>query len=262
MITERDGTSRNERARLAWALLASAVLNLLLWPFFLWLFGARVEMVRPADREILEASTSVRIERRTIPQPRQAPSRSKPATAPPRSSSVTKQPPAHRRELARISPQGTPEPRPAKHEATLAQTLAAQEREFARESQAIHAANNPLSIATIAPQAPSTYQRSYMDLSGRDPQERVSAVLTVLRTFATTTMHCYYVHYDAQFSEGGTDDGNIPWPVCYPKDHDAMLPLDRVHTLPIPAPQPDYRLPEGTILSPLLDDIYTGKIHG
>ncbi|MDP9025799.1 MAG: hypothetical protein M3N13_10550 [Candidatus Eremiobacteraeota bacterium] len=160
-----------------------------------------------------------------------------------------------------MRPNATPAPRVSNAPASLAQTLAAQEQEFAREARAMHGNNNPLSIATIAPAPPSTFQRSYMDLSGRDSQERVSAVLRVLSKFATETMHCYYVHYDAQFSGGGTDDGNIPWPICYPKDRDAMLPLDRVHSLPIPAPQPGYVLPPGIELSPLLRDIYTGKIH-
>ncbi|MEO9170135.1 MAG: hypothetical protein ABI282_07330 [Candidatus Baltobacteraceae bacterium] len=263
MITVRDDESREERARLAWALFASFILNIAIWTVSAWLFGAHVDMSRPNQREqYLVASTSVRIEHRTVPQPQRAPSRSVAVPSHPRATHVTmRQPPAHREEISRTNPNATPVPRAAQKPATLAQTLAAQEQEFARESQSIHANNNPLSIATIAPQPPATYRRSYMDLSGEDQQEHVSAVLRVLSKFVTATMHCYYVHYDAQFSGGGTDDGNIPWPVCYPKDNDAMLPLDRVHVLPIPKPQADYVLPPGVVLSPLLRDIYTGKIH-
>lgn len=263
MITVSDDASRDDRPRLAWALAASAVLNLLLWTISTWFFGARVDMVRPNEREkLLVSSTSVRIEHRIVPQPHNEPTRSLPQPAHPHvAQRATKQPPAQREEIARINPKAPPEQRAARKPATLAKTLAAQEQEFARESEAIHANNNPLSIATMAPEPPASYQRSYMDLSGRDQQEHVSAVLRVLSKFSTGTMHCYYVHYDAEFSSGGTDDGNIPWPVCYPKDNDAMLPLDRVHSLPIPAPQPGYVLPPGVELSPLLRDIYTGKIH-
>lgn len=73
-------------------------------------------------------------------------------------------------------------------------------------------------------------------------------------------MSCYYVHYYAQYSGGGSEEGNIPWPLCYPVDHDAMLPLDRSHRLPIPSPPVGYVLPAGTTLAPLLHAIYTGEL--
>ncbi|MDQ2865318.1 MAG: hypothetical protein M3R51_03765 [Candidatus Eremiobacteraeota bacterium] len=263
MITESGETSRGERVRLLWALAASAILNLFLWIAATDFAGAPVHLVQPNEREkLLVASTSVRIEHRTIPQPQREPARSAPAPSSAQVREAAKRrPPAHRREIAREEENAEPQPPVAPKPATLAQTLAAQEREFARESRALHASNNPLSIATIAPRPPASYQRSYMDLSGRDRENRIAAVLRVLSKFATNTMHCYYVHYDAQFSSGGTDAGNIPWPICYPKDRDAMLPLDRVHVLPIPVPPPGYVLPAGVELSPLLHDIYTGKIH-
>ncbi len=265
MITVRDDASRNEHTRLAWALFASAAVNLLLWPLLIWLFGMRLALVpqNPAREQFIVASSSVRIEHRVVPQPKQAPHRSVPtAKAQVIPHVVAHQPPAQHHEIARETQNAPPQPPPAKREATLAQTLAKQEQDFARETQEMHANNNPLSIATIAPQLPSSYQRSYMDLSGRDQQEHVFAVLTVREKFQTASLHCYYVRYDAQFSGGGTDDGTIPWPVCFPKDRDAMLPLDRPHLLPVPAPQPGYVLPPGTALSPLLREIYEHQIQG
>ena len=263
MITVSGDTTRGERKRLAWALAASSVFNLGMWALSAWIAGLRLDLPRMNEREkLLVSSTSVRIEHRTIPQPRSVPARTLPVRSTSQAEKMpARRPPARRAEIVRTNPNATPEPRPAQREASLAQTLAAQERRFARESQAISADNHALSIATIAPQAPAAYERSYMDLSGRDREEHVSAVLRVLSKFETASLHCYYVHYDAEFSGGGTDDGNIPWPICYPKDHDAMLPLDQVHTLPVPAPQPGYVLPPGVVLSPLLRDIYTGKIH-
>lgn len=263
MITELDDAPNNERSRLAWALAASAVLNIFLWTISVWLFATRTELVHQNEAaKFIVASTSIRIEHRTIPQPQHEPTRTIPAPAQPQvTHRVQRQPPTQREEISRYTPDAPPAPRVARKTVTFAQTLALQEQEFARESKAMHENNNPLSIATIAPQPPAAFRRSFIDISGNDQQERVSAVLRVLSKFTTDTLHCYYVHYDAQFSGGGTDDGNIPWPVCYPKDHDAMLPLDRVHSLPIPAPQPGYVLPPGDALTPLLQNIYTGKIH-
>ena len=263
MITVSDELTRNERSRLTGALLASALLNFLLWPFLLWLFGGKMTMVMPNQNreQLIVSSSSVHLERRTIPQPASAPQHALPVPQHVQTpKTVVHRAPAQPHELAREQPQAPPQP-PARTEATLAQQLAKDEQQFSQETKTLHAENNPQSIATIAPQPPSTYQRSYMDINGKDRQESVFAVLTVRERFQTATMHCYYVRYDAQFSGGGTDNGTIPWPVCYPKDHDAMLPLDRPHMLPVPAPQPGYVLPVGTVLSPLLQEIYDRKIQ-
>lgn len=263
MITVSDELSRNERSRLPWALLVSALLNLVLWPFLVWLFGAKMPIIAPNQQreQFIVSSSAVRIERRTVPQPVSAPHRTLPAPQRVQTpATVVHQPPAQHHELAREEPQAPPQPR-ERTQATLAQKLAKDEQQFSQETKTLQSENNPMSVATIAPQPPAAYQRSYMDLNGKDKQENVFAVLTVRERFQTATLHCYYVRYDAQFSGGGTDNGTIPWPVCYPKDHDAMLPLDRPHMLPVPAPQPGYVLPAGTVLSPLLQEIYDRKIQ-
>ena len=263
MITVRDEVSRDERARLAWALLTSALLNLLLWPFLVWLFGTKLVFVppNPQREQFIVSSSAVRIEHTVVPQPKSAPQRSVPKRQPKQpvvEHKLEPKPPVEHHELAREMPNAPPQPPP--RQSSLVQQIAKDEREFTQESKTLNAANNPMSIATMAPQPPSTYHRSYMDLSGKDRQEQVFAVLTVREKFQTANLDCYYVRYDAQFSGGGTDDGTIPWPVCYPKDHDAMLPLDHPHSLPVPAPQPGYVLPPGTVLSPLLQEIYDRKI--
>lgn len=263
MITVRDEVSQNERARLSWALLASALFNLLFWPLLVWLFGTKLVFVppNPQREQFIVSSSAIRIDRKTVPQPKSAPQRAVPVPQHVQVPKVTvPRPPAEHHEIAREEPHAPPQP-PAKTQSTLAEKLAKDEQRFAQETHTMHASNNPMSIATIAPQPPSTYQRSYMDLSGKDQQEHVFAVLTVREKFQTPSLHCYYVSYAAQFSGGGTDDGTIPWPVCYPKDHDAMLPLDRPHMLPVPAPQPGYVLPPGTVLSPLLREIYDHQIQ-
>ena len=124
-------------------------------------------------------------------------------------------------------------------------------------------ARAPLSIATIEPHAPSTFRRTYLDSEGR-PQRTAQAVLIPLpgKHWIASGMSCYYVHYYASYSTGGSEEGNIPWPVCYPEAHDAMQPLDRPHSLPIPIPPPGYVLPPGTELQPLLSEIYNHQLPG
>lgn len=264
MITVPDEVSRVERRRLAWAIFASVLFNLLFWPLCLWLFGTKLVFIPPnQQRELFVVSSSaLRIERKAVPQPQSVPQHAvaHPQPQRPVTPHVVHEPPKEHHELAREIPNAPPQP-PRKTQTTLAQQIARDERQFAKEAQKLNASNSPLSVATPEAQPPAAWHRSYMDLNGKEQQEHVFAVLTVRQKFQTPTMHCYYVRYDAQFSGGGTDDGNIPWPVCYPRDHDAMLPLDHPHALPVPAPQPGYVLPTGTVLSPLLQQIYDRQIQ-
>jgi hypothetical protein len=77
-----------------------------------------------------------------------------------------------------------------------------------------------------------------------------------MRHWRANDMSCYYVRYIAQFTSGGSEDGVIPWPVCYPLNDDVMINPPYPHDLPIPVPQRDYVLPPGTYLTPLLRSIY------
>jgi hypothetical protein len=275
MITVSDEYRRDDRERLLWSLLASAVLNLFTWASVIWATHLSfLQNMRPQDlheETLMVSSSSIEISRKVIPQPQRVPNIERVAQPQPRHvAHATRpqprpvpKPQARPTEIARIEPHSTPVPRPdhKRQQSTLARQLAQQEQMFSQEVAQINAEHAPISIATIPPERPSTYQRSYMDLSGNNTHERVEALLLPKQHWFTTSMSCYYVHYYAQWSGGGTEDGNIPWPVCYPRDHDAMLPLNRPHMLPVPAPPEGYVLPPGTPLSPLLRQIYTGEIR-
>ncbi len=271
MITERDDNPRNDRAPLAWSLLVSVLLNLLIWSLVTGRFGIFLRNLRRDEqpKEFVISSSALQIEPKTVPQPRAQPARPQ-AVQPPAQPAQTRhaipQPQAQPTELAHIVPKAPPQPRTARtvqRPATLAEQLAQQQVQFTREAQRMDQRNSPISIATPRHFKPSTFQRTYMDMYGKKSQENVMALLTPLpgEHWYANGMSCYYVHYDAQFSGGGTEDGDIPWPVCYPAAHDAMLPLDRPHALPVPAPPIGFRLPPNATLGPLMRDIYTGKIH-
>ena len=274
MITVRDDFQQDERPALVLSLVASIVVNLLLWMLVIW--GSAIQLhLRPAIEkpELIVSSSSITIEKRTVPKP---PSPQQQQHTRPEHAATTKtqqvphqqrvakpEPQARPTEIAREVPHATPEPptHKARHEpASLAAQLAQQEQMFAREAQQLNASHT-LSIATSPPEPPSTFRQTYMDVNGRQEQnEGVEALLEPRQHWVRNGMSCYYVHYYAQYSGGGTEEGNIPWPLCYPADHDAMLPLDKTHRLPIPKPPIGYTLPPGTPLQPLLQAIYSGEI--
>ena len=279
MITVRDDVRQDERPALVLSVVASIAINLLAWMLVIW--GSAIQLhLRPAIEkpELIVSSSSIRLERRTVPQPRSAeqqkPTRPHQAVTPkqeqePRQERIAKpQPQVRPTEIAREVPQATPQPpvhRPT-HEATSLQSqLAQQEQMFAHEAQQLNASRS-LSIATSPPEPPSSIRRTYFDTNGRpDEHEDVEALLEPLpgKHWISNGLSCYYVHYYAQYSGGGTEEGNIPWPLCYPVNHDAMLPLDRAHRLPIPSPPAGYVLPSNISLQslqPLLHAIYTGEI--
>ncbi|MHB8147921.1 MAG: hypothetical protein ACYDGM_11770 [Vulcanimicrobiaceae bacterium] len=273
MTPPRRGKDRGRRV-LLWALFCSAALHAILIPLLLWLSGWHFFMPRPQNREFVVSSTSVRIEHRTIPRPESAAGRhpahstpkSRPSSQRPLPKTVAPQPQPH--ELAREVPNAPPQPprrrRAASRQETLAQQLAQQQQTFSKEVAQLNAGNNPHSIATIAPQPPSADERSYYDLNGKTrPQDRVMVLLTPLQHWIAGAASCYYVRYAAEFSSGGSDDGNIPWPVCYPRSDDPIAkapPGMGSFPVPVPVPPHNYVLPKGTYLTPLLQQIYDGKI--
>jgi hypothetical protein len=268
LITVPDDRAERRHDAL-WAALTSCAANLLIWSGVIWLANAHIAYPQPRDQEteLVLSSTAVVIEhRKPVPRPRSV---SAPAQQPitPQHAQMqqrTKPEPTVAslpHELAREVPQATPQPRasarPHQSQSSLfAQTLARQEQEFAREAEQLHAQNNPISIATISPEQASAMRKSYHDIPGASMREGAQAILTPYKHWYDGDASCYYVRYDAEFSGGGSEQGFIPWPVCYPRTADRMLPYDRAHALPIPYPPPGFALRAGTYLTPLLRSIY------
>ena len=248
-------------------LLHAAFLSAMFWAFKLQLPWAH-ERTKP--ERLFVVSSALRIQHRTVPQRPRPPQRTTPQVQPVRPVAPQPQyqpqrrpqpqPTQARRELVQIASSAPPVPTP--HPSSLPQTLAAQlarqQQLYQREVAQLRQQNNPLSVATISPRPPSSYRRSYVDIGGvvNERRELVEGILTPINHWFTGPMSCYYTRYAVQFSTGGSEQGYIPWPVCYPRDHDVMVNPPWAHLLPLPVPPVGYVLPDGTYLTPLLREIY------
>jgi len=266
MISEERDEERGAK-NLLWAFLASIVIHALLLPAAFWTWTRSVALSQqPPQREWVVSSTAVRIERRTVPQRRsfpRPPERAvppQPRPVPPRPQ-VQPQPKAAtpRQEIARNAPTAPPQPEKQPERTptpSLESQLERQQQSFSQEVARLHEQNNPLSIAAPREPPAAAYRRTYFDVPGHKHREEIEALLIPVRHWFVSDMSCYYVRYIAQFTAGGSEDGLIPWPVCYPVSNDAMANPPYPHDLPIPLPQRDYVLPAGTYLTPLLRSIY------
>jgi hypothetical protein len=242
------------RRRLSLAALLALVLHAIFLPLLVWLLFAPLVIPRNQPPERVSVSTAARMEKTNRPEPpniqkpvvqQVAQPKPVPSSAPPK------------RELAKQAPNAPSQPPKTSAHPSFGQQLAQQEAQFAKTAQRLHAENNPLSVATPY-RDPSLTQRSYVNAMGQNHQETFYAILTPIKHWIDGNMSCYYTTYDMRTSEGGEDDGNIPWPICYPKNHDAMLPLNRPHDLPVPYPPPGFTVAAGTYLTPFIRSIYEG----
>lgn len=268
MISEEREEKRGAKT-LLWAFLASILIHGLVLPAAFWSWSRSLLISqRPPQHEWVVSSTAVRIERRTVPQRRSMPTPPQPRPVPPQPQPVPPRPQrqpkparpaAPRQEIARAAPTAPPQPekRPQRAaEPSLESQLQQQEQTFSQEVAKLRAQDNPLSIAAPHEPPAAAYRRTYFDVPGHQHREEVEALLIPMRHWLASNMSCYYVRYVAQFTSGGSEDGVIPWPVCYPANDDAMANPPYPHDLPIPIPQRDYVLPSGTYLTPLLRSIY------
>lgn len=268
MISEERDQDRGSKT-LLWAFLVSILIHALVLPAAFWSWAHSVLLSQqPPKHEWVVSSTAVRIEHRTVPRRRSIARQAHPRPIPPKPQPVPPRPelqaqpvaPAARRpEIARVVPTAPPQPQEQpEHRTTpsLQSQLERQQQTFSQEVARLREQNDPLSIAEPREPPPAAYHRTYFDVPGHSHREAVEALLLPLRHWRDNDMSCYYVRYIAQFTTGGSEDGVIPWPVCYPANDDAMINPPYPHDLPIPIPQPDYVLPPGTYLTPLLRSIY------
>lgn len=246
------------KRRLSLAALLSLVFHAIAVPLLVWLLFARTLVIPPPrESERITVSSAIHLEKRNRPLPRNIHTVAIPAPAQPRTTRAHAAPP--KPELARQSPTAEPQPTLApRRPATLAQQLARQEAQFAQTAERLHRENNPLSVAT--PKGPpASTRRQFINEMGQSRRTTYYAVLTPNKHWFDGGLSCYYVDYDMQTDTGGEENGSIPWPLCYPRNHDAMLPLNRPHSLPVPLPPAGYTAPPGTYMAPFLKSIYEGK---
>jgi hypothetical protein len=268
MISEEQEEPSTRRARQwAWAIPLSILLHAILVPLALVIFEAKLVFAPQAHQEPerVVATTSIRIDRRPVPRREGAPSQPSGQVAPePQPRPRKAQPQALPEETP--TPQPTPTPNPSikpspapkkEQSIPLQAQIAAEQSAFRKTAEQLRQRNEPLSIATIAPQQPSSYHRSAFDVPGKLMRNDAQALLFPQQHWMENGLRCYYMRYAAQFSNGSSEEGVVPWPVCYPPNEDRFVkyPFPGV-PLPIPYPQPGYVLPSGTYLSPFLERVY------
>ncbi len=244
---------KDGRRRLSLAALLSLAFHLTAMLVLGWLIVSHVLTIpkmQPPERVTLSSTT--RIEPQTHPAP---PNVHPPTVTSEKVAPVPTHAAAPRHELARDQPKASPQPPQPPHKPSVADELAAQEARFAQTAQRLHAENNPLSVATPNG-TPGGPRKQYVNEMGQERQTSYYAMLTPTQHWFDGDRSCYYASYHMQTDTGGSEDGSIPWPICYPRDHDAMLPLNRFHYLPVPVPPSGFALKAGDYLTPFLKIIY------
>lgn len=282
MITDADLYRRRDRLLPA-AFLFSLLVHVLGIAVYSIVQGRMPWIPPPQKREpLVVLSTATTIRHITVPQVSRTVGRTAHAPRYARSERVAELPqpaptprptprpvvptPEPRRELAIIKPSAPPAPSPQPSRAptrttteTFAQRLEREQEAYRREIARLQQANNPLSAATLPPRPASSFRREYVNVSGIDKPDttRGEGVVTPVRKWRENGLNCYYADYAVEFAHGGSEDGLIPWPLCYDPDHD-MLALGEGALIPKEylAPMRDYTLPAGTYLTQFLQYLY------
>ena len=286
MITETDDQQQqrdDDRTTLVWSLLVSGFANLMVWIVLGWAIIMHIRTLAPVQErpEIVTVTTQTMnapmvasssqhhaARSHPIPQTRQEPSHQ--AQPEPQHKSVamnlaaTPRPQEQPTELARTTPNGTPQPRSApKRTAALAEELAQQQAAFQKEAAALNAKNGPISVATIDPNQRQSASKSYrINLSGNAELRGHGwgMLSSVLKAWVYEGKHCYYIQYTWLYPTGGTEIGNVPWPFCYPPTNDPIARHEpRIDIL---SPPSGYQFPAGTVLYPIEKEVYEAWLHG
>jgi len=247
---------------LFWAFVFSIAFHFIAAPLVAWLFGPRFTSGTPAQQiveEISVMSSAIRLERRPRPQrpaliqppaPEPAPrvaQRPQPQQAPPR-------------ELARINPRALISvPRESTRHGPQTQSfsrqLAAQQEQFSQTIARLRRENNLLVSAAQPVPSPAVVKRYTYDFSGSIGSPNIGqGILMPTRSWQDGPWDYYYVNYWVLYPDGTSETGVVPWPVRFPQSQDPIRMGWR--RMPLPGPLPDYALPAGTNLHPLVAFCY------
>jgi hypothetical protein len=252
LTRRRDGDE--SRRRLSVALVISTVVHLVVLALLLrWVMTM---MIVPKGNQHRALQTTLTLEQRIQPnqqsQPKPA-AAAAPARPQPHPVPVPQAPPHH--ELAKVSPTAPPQP-PAAPRTALQQRLASDQSRFGKEVASLNKGDDVHISPTIAPGGAGADTKSYafQPPGGGEGSRFGNGVITPTRHWVDKGDNCYYGRYELEYSDGASEDGDIPWPFCYPPADDPFLRPP--HPIPFPLPLPGYVLPAGTALTPIEKDVY------
>jgi hypothetical protein len=132
--------------------------------------------------------------------------------------------------------------------------LQAQTRAFEQTIAQAKAANDPVAGAANTSQNPASTKRYAMNLQGEFAKPQPEGILYPSKRWVDGPYVYYYVTYTAVYADGSTETGVVPWPIRFPLGQD---PFARgVHHMPLPGPLPDYVLPSGVAMTPLVKNCF------
>ena len=241
-----------------WFVLLSAAFHLVVVSGLVALLARTVLPVlahRPPE-EIVAISSAIRIEHRArpvpahnpIPRPRAAPLMPR-KPAPPEPKPVPKPLPKaaarHLREIAKIAYNA-----PAINQ----QQLQAQTQSFEKTIAQAKAANDPVAGAATSSLSPEAPKRYAMNVNGSFGTPAPEGVLYPTKRWTQGAYVYYYVRYLAEYADGTTESGIVPWPIRFPASNDPFA-HDR-HRMPLPGPMQDYVAAADVQMQPLVKNCY------
>ena len=255
-------TVRLRRYRLLlWCLALSLVFHFVLVPLVMGLLGFRHAGVQPKEQIYQATSSSLELARVAKPQPPRPLHRPQPRVAPqPRPQPVQRtqvqprpqvqQP--QQRQVARTEPRGRIA---VPHVSRQQMDFAAQQAQFEKTIAQLRRESNPVVSAARPVETPGAPKRYTFDFRGSvGTAQQAEGILTPVKHWQREGYNYYYVQYWVQYADGTTETGYVPWPLRYVPQNDPFV-LHWEH-FPLPVPLPDYVLPPGTNLHPLVAFCY------
>ncbi|MFN2448971.1 MAG: hypothetical protein ABR508_04140 [Candidatus Baltobacteraceae bacterium] len=112
-------------------------------------------------------------------------------------------------------------------------------------------ANNPLTGTQSAVDSAARTKRYSTDFSRSiGAASAGEGYLEVVQSWHDDGYDYYRVHYEVLYPDGTSESGIVPWPIRYLPQIDPFRL--GIHHMPLPAPLPDFALPPGTVLHPLV----------
>lgn len=247
---------------LLWCLALSLVLHAVLLPFVEGLFGLHRFFDQPPEEVVYRTST-LEIAPRPRPIPRAVPHAhphvqppARPVAAAIPEKSVARPVQIEHRELARITPRAHINvPR------VTAVDSADQQAQYEKTIARLREQSSPLEgVADAAPPAPATpgpAKHFAFDFAGMGASPHAEGVLTPIKSWKDGPYTYYYVRYWAEYPDGTTETGVVPWPLRYLPKSDPFL--RHWEHFPLPVPLADFALPSGTDLHPLVAFCYAHR---
>jgi hypothetical protein len=242
-------TRDRHRWTLAWSVFVSAVIHLTVLSLIFYAFARMIVSAEGAGEQVSETnaiSIDAPIKPKPVPKRHE---RRKPAR-------VSPPPPAPaRHELAKETLDAPPQPPERPHDVAVS-SIQRDRLSFADEVAQLNERNNPHVIATIDPASAQASSKSYAFEPSRsgDSDAHGDGIITPLTSWQEHGMDCYYARYEYTYPSGASEEGRIPWPVCFDPASDPFH--QPPHHMPFPLPLAGYTLPPGTVMPPLEKAIY------